>query len=107
MNVQRAARLRTEGGRLEDSFPIARSSCSLDHRAGALMGEELADQDVRLAPVHDMHPRRRLQRAQARLGLWDHAAGDGAVRDQLAHTPVGEGWQQLAPRSRMPGMLLR
>src|SRR5258706_1075260 len=58
------------------------------------MREELAEEDVRLAAIHDVNAPGSLQCAQARFRLRDHAAVDRAVGDELADLRIGERREQ-------------
>src|SRR3569833_2833920 len=57
----------------------------VDQRAGALVGEQLEQHRVRHLAVEDDNTLHALlERVDARLDLGNHAAGNRAVRDQIA-----------------------
>jgi hypothetical protein len=67
------------------SKPATRSNG--DQRAGAVVGEQFQQHRVRRLAVEDDDALdAALERVDAGLDLGDHAAGDGAVGDQRAHS---------------------
>src|SRR5579884_3890495 len=79
--IAAAGRLLAKGRAYRASVQFV--SSSYYHCPGALIGEQLAQQHMRLATIDDMHARDSGQGIQAGRDFGDHAAGNNALFDQL------------------------